>query len=85
MSDSGLFRSAGVRFAAVYPLLLAGVFRVFGIFTPLSAWVILAINCVFSAFTAMSVWEIGYRFAGRRCGLWAGCCGRSTRQRCSTR
>jgi len=56
----------------LYPVLIAGVFKVFGVYTKLSAWVILAINCVFSGFTARSVWEIGSRFAGRRCGLWAG-------------
>lgn len=56
----------------LYPLIIAGVFRVFGIYTSLSAWIILAINCLFSGFTARSIWEIGSRFAGRRCGLWSG-------------
>jgi hypothetical protein len=51
---------------------MAAVFRVFGVYTGLSAFVILAVNCIFSGFTAMSTWEIGFRFAGRRCGLWAG-------------
>jgi len=48
----------------LFPLLLAGVFKLFGVYTPLSAWVILAINCVVSALTAMLVWELGARFAG---------------------
>ena len=49
----------------VYPLLVAAVFRVFGIYTAASAWVLLAINCVFSALTAMAVWEIGARCFNR--------------------
>jgi len=45
----------------IYPLLLAGVFKVFGVYTPLSAWVILAINSVFSCFTVAAVYEIAAR------------------------
>ena len=56
----------------LYPLLVAGVFRIFGVYTAASAWVILAINCVLSAATAMAVWEIGARCCGRRVALWAG-------------
>ncbi len=55
----------------LYPLLLAGVFKVFGVYTAMSAWVTLAINCVISAATAMLVWELGWRSFGRRCALWA--------------
>ncbi len=56
----------------VYPLLIAGVFKVFGVFTLTSAWVLLAINSVFSAATAMATYEIGARCHGRRVALWAG-------------
>jgi hypothetical protein len=56
----------------LYPLLVAAVFRVFGIYTATSAWVLLAINCVFSAATAMAVWEIGARCFGHRVALWSG-------------
>lgn len=56
----------------LYPLLIAGVFKVFGVYTALSAWILLAINCVLSAATAMAVWEIGVRFRGASTGLWAG-------------
>ena len=56
----------------VYPLLLGGVFKVFGVYTRMSAWVILGINCVFSAWTAMAVWEMGARLANRRVALWSG-------------
>ena len=46
-----------------YPLLMAGVFRLFGVYTALSAWVLLAINCVAGAWTASITWELGARFA----------------------
>jgi 4-amino-4-deoxy-L-arabinose transferase-like glycosyltransferase len=56
----------------LYPLLVAAVFRVFGIYSPGSAWALLTINCVFSALTAMAVWEIGARCFGHRVALWSG-------------
>jgi len=56
----------------LYPLLVAGVFRFFGIYTYASAWILLAINCVFSAATAMAVWEIGARCFGPRVAVWSG-------------
>lgn len=56
----------------LYPLVMAGVFKCFGVFTAGSAWVLLAINCVLSALTAMATWELGARFAGTKVGRWAG-------------
>lgn len=55
----------------VYPLLIAGVFKLFGVYTPLAAWVVLAINCVFSAATALAVWEIGLRCFSRANAVYA--------------
>jgi 4-amino-4-deoxy-L-arabinose transferase-like glycosyltransferase len=55
----------------LYPLLMAGVFRLFGVYTALSAWVILACNCVFSALTAWTTWEIAARCFNRRVALWS--------------
>jgi hypothetical protein len=55
-----------------FTLLLAGVFKVFGIYSSLSAWVVLVLNSLFQAMTAHLVYEMGARFAGRRNGLWAG-------------
>jgi 4-amino-4-deoxy-L-arabinose transferase-like glycosyltransferase len=55
----------------LYPLLLAGIFRVFGVFTPASAWVLFAIQSVFSAATALAVWEIAIRCFSRRVALWS--------------
>jgi hypothetical protein len=55
----------------LYPLLLAGIFRVFGVFTPASAWVLFAIQSAFSAATALATWEIAARCCSRRVALWA--------------
>ncbi len=56
----------------LYTLLVAAVFRVFGIYTAQSAWVIFALNSVFSAATALCVYEIAARCYGRRVALWSG-------------
>lgn len=56
----------------LYPLLLAGVFKVCGTYTALSAGVMHGIDSLFDAFTAMVVAEIGGRVFGRRVGLWSG-------------
>jgi 4-amino-4-deoxy-L-arabinose transferase-like glycosyltransferase len=56
----------------LYPLLIAAVFRVFGIYSATSAWVLLAINCILSAATALAVWEIAARCFNRRVALWSG-------------
>lgn len=54
-----------------FTLLLAGVFSLFGIYSALSAWVILVIDSLFQALTAPLVFEMGIRTAGRRTALWA--------------
>lgn len=54
-----------------FTLLLAAVFKLFGIYSPLSAWVIQAIDSLFQALTVPLVYEIGARTAGRRTGWWA--------------
>lgn len=55
-----------------YPMLIAGVFKLFGVYSNLSAWVLLFINCVLSGFTAMFVWEIACRCFSRRNAVWSG-------------
>jgi hypothetical protein len=55
----------------VFTLLLAGVFKVFGVYTPLSAWVIQSLDSLFQALTVLFVFEMGVRVAGRRTALWA--------------
>jgi hypothetical protein len=55
----------------LYPLLLAAVFKIFGIFTLKSAWVMLTFNSLLSALTARMVWEIGARCFNRRVANWS--------------
>ncbi len=55
----------------LYPLLLAGVFKLFGIYTLRSAWVILTINSFFSALTTLTTYEIAARCFNRRVALWS--------------
>ena len=56
----------------LFPLLLGGVFKVFGVFTPQSAWVILTINSLFSALTARTTWEIAARCFNRNVAALVG-------------
>ena len=58
--------------APVYPYILAGVFKVFGIYTPTSAWMILAFNSVFAALTCSTIFRVSERIYGGKIGLWAG-------------
>ena len=55
----------------LYPLLLAGVFKVFGIYTLKSAWVILTINSFFSALMTRTTWEIAARCFNRKVAVWS--------------
>src|SRR4029077_12042276 len=55
----------------VYRFLLAGVFRLFGIYTHTSAWVILCLNSLFSALTCIPIYFIARRSFGRAAAVWA--------------
>jgi Dolichyl-phosphate-mannose-protein mannosyltransferase len=60
----------------LYPYLLAGVFRIFGIYSRNSALVILTINSIFSALICIPVFFIAQRSFGRSvavvaCWMWA--------------
>lgn len=60
----------------VYPLLLAGIFRVFGIFTAASFVVAVALNILFSAAVCVPIFYAGRKIAGEGVGaaaawLWA--------------
>ncbi len=56
----------------LYTLLIGGVFKVFGVYSRLSAFVLLTMNSLLSAWTAVLVWEIGWRCFNRRVALWSG-------------
>lgn len=55
----------------LYPLLMAGVFKLFGVYTALSAWMMLSLNSVFSAATAVFIFHIARRCYGRKVALWS--------------
>jgi 4-amino-4-deoxy-L-arabinose transferase-like glycosyltransferase len=59
--------------APAYTYLLAGVFKVFGVYTAASAWVILAFNSLCGALTCWTIYRIGERVYGRaiaRAAAW---------------
>lgn len=56
----------------VYPYLLAGVFRLFGIYTTASALVILSLNNLFSALTCLPVFSVARKTFGPDTARWAG-------------
>ena len=55
----------------LYPYLIGGVFKIFGIYTYASAWVLLSINSLFAAFTTIPVFWIAHRTLGPRVALWS--------------
>ena len=56
----------------LYTLLIGGVFKVFGGYSRLSAFALLAVNSLLSAWTAVLAWEIGARCFNRGVALWSG-------------
>jgi 4-amino-4-deoxy-L-arabinose transferase-like glycosyltransferase len=48
----------------LYPYILAGVFKLFGVYSALSAWVILAFNSTFAALTCLTLYRIAERIYG---------------------
>jgi len=54
-----------------YPLIIAGVFKLFGVYTALSAWVLLAINCVLNALMVRTTWEIAARCFNLKVARWS--------------
>jgi len=55
----------------VYPYLLAGIFRVFGVFTVTSAWVAVAVNIIVHAFTCVVLYWAARETFGLRSGVYA--------------
>src|SRR2546426_9523172 len=55
----------------LYPFLIAGVFKLFGIYTRSSALVLLLLNSVFSAFTCIPIFLIARRCFDERVAGWA--------------
>jgi 4-amino-4-deoxy-L-arabinose transferase-like glycosyltransferase len=55
----------------LYPYLMGGVFRIFGIYTHASAWVLLSINSLFTILTCIPIFWIAHRTFGERIALWS--------------
>lgn len=55
----------------LYPLLLAAIFKLTGVYTALSAWLILTIDSIFSAATAPFIYQIAARCYSRRVAVWS--------------
>jgi len=57
--------------APLYPYLVAGVFKIFGIYSYQSSWVLLAINSLFSALTCLTIYSIAKETLGEKTALWS--------------
>jgi Dolichyl-phosphate-mannose-protein mannosyltransferase len=55
----------------VYPYLIALVFKVCGVYTNASAWVLLTINSLFSAFTCVPIYLIAQRTLRSQVARWS--------------
>ncbi|HEX8816809.1 MAG TPA: glycosyltransferase family 39 protein [Terriglobales bacterium] len=55
----------------VYPFLIACVFKVFGVYTRASAFVLLVINSVFSALTCIPIFLIARRCFSEKVAVWS--------------
>ena len=72
--SSPLFAETGPTawMSPVYPYIVAGVFKVFGIYTKASAVVLLSLNALTSALTCIPIFLIARRTFGGRAAKWAG-------------
>jgi 4-amino-4-deoxy-L-arabinose transferase-like glycosyltransferase len=55
----------------VYPLLLAGIFKIAGPYSLFSLWIAASLNALFSAFTAVLILRLGKRDFGEATGILA--------------
>jgi 4-amino-4-deoxy-L-arabinose transferase-like glycosyltransferase len=55
----------------LYPFLIAGVFRVFGVYSRSSAILLLTINSIFSALTCIPIFLIAKRCFSERVAVWS--------------
>jgi hypothetical protein len=58
--------------APVFPYLLAGVFKLFGIYSKAAAIAALSLDCLFSALTCIPIYFIAEKHFGEPTALWAG-------------
>jgi len=55
----------------LYPYLIGGVFKLFGIYSDTSAWVLLVLNSLCTALTSIPIFLIARRTMGERVALWS--------------
>ncbi|HEX4064974.1 MAG TPA: glycosyltransferase family 39 protein [Acidobacteriaceae bacterium] len=55
----------------IYPWILAADFKLFGVYSALAAWVILAFDSVLNALIIGPVWEIAARCFNRKVAVWS--------------
>jgi 4-amino-4-deoxy-L-arabinose transferase-like glycosyltransferase len=56
----------------LYPFLIGGVFKIFGVYTYASAWVLLSINSLLATLTTIPIFWIAHRTFGERVAIWSG-------------
>lgn len=56
----------------IYPLILAGVFKLFGVYATQSAWIIVGLHALAGAFTAVVIYRLGCAHFGRAVGIVGG-------------
>lgn len=57
--------------APVYPYILGWIFKIFGVYSAASAWMILAFNSVFAALTCWTIFRIAKRIFGTSVARWS--------------
>lgn len=55
----------------LYPYLIGGVFKLFGVYSTASAWVLLTINSLFTALTTIPIFFIARKTLGEKVALWS--------------
>lgn len=55
----------------LYPFLIACVFKLFGIYSVTSAWVLLAVNSLLATLTTIPIFWIAHKTFGERVALWS--------------
>ena len=55
----------------LYPYLIGGVFKIFGVYTYASAWVLLSINSLLAALTTIPIYLIAHRTSSPQVAIWS--------------
>jgi 4-amino-4-deoxy-L-arabinose transferase-like glycosyltransferase len=55
----------------LYPYLIAGVFKGFGVYSNVSTWIVVGLQCLFSALICPVIQSIGREIFGEAVGVWS--------------